>query len=156
MDKSTLKRFLKKVDKDGLLIPGMSLPCWMWTSTLDNQGFPRFWYKGNAAYANRVRFILEGVPIGPEDHVVTLCQNRACVRPEHHVLGTALDARILGRGGYMGLGDQYSVRTMYANGDMLADHIVLSYGISRHVAEAVLLEGGLDIENPTCLLPALL
>jgi hypothetical protein len=135
------ERFWRKVDRDGATIPGMTSRCWEWTAALDDRGKPRFKYEGVSTLANRARFALEGVPIGPEDCVVSLCRNRRCVRPEHHVLGTQEDARLLGTGGPICPGYQAIARRHYTSAEADVNEVALFLGVSRQVAEAVLAEG---------------
>ena len=120
----------------------MAVQCWNWVGAFDTKGYPRFWYKGNAVYANRLKYLLEGIPIGPDDHVVTLCQNRQCVRPEHHVLGTDKEVRLFGVGGYRGPGDLYFARKLYADGEIDLDTLAFAYEISADIVNAIIFEGG--------------
>lgn len=59
--------------------------CWLWTGTVNRQGYGRFCIggRGNTRLAHRVTYeLLVGpVPVGLElDH---LCNVRGCVRPDH-------------------------------------------------------------------------
>ena len=126
---------------EGQLVPGLVSRCWEWTGACDRRGRPRFKLNGSAMYANRARFLMAGRPLKSTDHVVTLCQNKQCVRPGHHALGTAKDARTLGRGGRIGPGDQYLARSLVSKGEIDIPTLAICYGISEHVAEAIILEG---------------
>ncbi len=134
-------RFWSKVSKEGPLVPGLASRCWEWTGACDRQGRPRFKLNGSAMYANRALFVMAGRALKSTDHVVTLCQNKQCVRPEHHALGTAMDARALGRGGRIGPGDQYLARDLVSKGEIDLPALAMCFGISEHVAEAIILEG---------------
>lgn len=91
--------------------------------------------------ANRARLVLESVSIGPGDHVVTLCQNKLCVRPEHHVLGTDSDARQLAFRGSICPAYQMIGRQQFDVGAIDVDDLALCFAVSRHVAEAIVAEG---------------
>ena len=134
-------RFWSKVSKEGPLVPGLASRCWEWTGAYDSQGYPRFKLTGSAMYANRARFFIAGCALKSTDHVVTLCQNKQCVRPEHHALGTAKDARTLGRGGRIGPGDQYLARSLVSKGEIDIPTLAICYGISEQVAGAIIMEG---------------
>lgn len=92
-------------------------------------------------YANRARFLIAGRTLKSTDHVVTLCRNRQCVRPQHHALGTARDARAFGRRGRIGPGDQYLARSLVSKGEIDIPTLAICYGISEQMAEAIILEG---------------
>src|SRR5688500_14001413 len=94
-------------------------------------GYPRFKLHGIPMYANRARMVLEGKHPKTKQHVVTLCGNKRCVRPEHHVLGTPEDARALGAGGWIGPGDQYVARKAFAAGEIDIPTLAMCYGISQ-------------------------
>lgn len=138
---SVLERFWQKVEIDGATVPGMTLPCWEWNAALDDRGYPRFKYEGTSMYANRALFALEGTALGQEDQVVTLCRNRRCVRPEHHIIGTESDARQLARGGPICPNYQMLVRQHVQCGEMDVDDVAMCFGVSLQVAEAVIVEG---------------
>ncbi len=134
---SVAERFWSKVTKEGPLVPGLASRCWEWTGACDRRGRPRFKLNGSAMYANRALFVMAGRALKSTDHVVTLCQNKQCVRPEHHALGTAKDARAFGRGGRIGPGDQYLVRSLVSKGEIDIPTLATCYGISEQVAKAM-------------------
>ena len=88
-------RFWAKVDKDGPLMPGMKTKCWQWTASKtkvqhkdgkitaggygvfapDTKAYNKLAHRGSYEWAKGP--IPEGLQI---DH---LCDNRACVRPDH-------------------------------------------------------------------------
>lgn len=68
-------RFWSKVDH--------SSGCWIWTASLNNQGYAMFGVNGRMRTAHRYAYevLVGAVPSGLElDH---LCRNRACVNPDH-------------------------------------------------------------------------
>ena len=68
--------------------------CWLWTATLINSGYGRFWYQGKLELAHRVAYTLfvGDIPAGLTiDHTChtkrcdggVICEHRRCVNPEH-------------------------------------------------------------------------
>ena len=133
------ERFWNKVSKGGPHVPGLITPCWEWAGAYDGQGYPRFKLNGSAMYANRALLLIEGHVIGPEARVVTLCRNKRCVRPDHHVVGCEKDSRTVGTGGRIGPGDQYYARQMVAKREATVPQVAECYGVSLPVAEAMLM-----------------
>lgn len=89
-DPDTTRKFWKKVNKLGPLLPGMRTRCWQWTGYVNKvTGYGCFgtnrWRLGAHQFAWRLR---HGVmPAGLE--VLHECDNRVCVR--HLRSGTRLD-----------------------------------------------------------------
>jgi hypothetical protein len=52
--------------------------CWPWKHALKD-GYGRF----NGTYAHRASLMLHGTPIPTGGHVHHICQNRACINPDH-------------------------------------------------------------------------
>ena len=76
---------------------GMALPCWSWTGRIDEKGRPRIKLDTCNMFAKRAYFKLMGIELSNTQHVIQLCRNKLCVRPEHLVVGTADDARACGQ-----------------------------------------------------------
>lgn len=82
-----LKRFWKKVNKQGPIMPGMTTRCWLWTGQT-MRGYGQFgsqnengqWQKGPAH-----RWLWKQVRGHIDDDLVLdhQCENRSCVRPDH-------------------------------------------------------------------------
>jgi hypothetical protein len=62
-------------------------PCLVWTDSIV-KGYGQTWYQGKKEAAHRVIYALRHGPIQPGKQVLHRCDNRACLRDEHHHLGT--------------------------------------------------------------------
>lgn len=66
--------------------------CWAWTGqTQDEGGRARLHFNGRYHYAYRLLYALLKGPIAAGQVVRHRCDNPACVRPSHLVIGTQLD-----------------------------------------------------------------
>jgi len=130
-------RFWQKVEKDGTHLPGMTTQCWEWTGACDNQGYPRFKMHGSAMYANRARLLIEGISLNTEQHIVAFCQNKRCVRPEHHAVGTQEESQNFGVCGRIGPGDQWLMRKVVSEGETV-EYVAGAYDISIELVEQII------------------
>ncbi len=71
-------RFFAKVNKTD--------NCWEWTAYTLYNGYGRFSYMGRTEYAHRVSWMMSHGE-WPSGHVMHICDNPACVRPDHLVIG---------------------------------------------------------------------
>lgn len=77
MDAAVMERFMSYV------MPEPNSGCWLWTGTLNTQGYGRFHINGKRPMAHKYVFeaLVKKVPEGLSlDH---LCRVRCCVNPQH-------------------------------------------------------------------------
>lgn len=77
-----------------------SVPCKIWTKSLNSQGYGKVWYEGHCINAHRREYLLHYGSI-PEDFVVMhRCHNRPCYEIKHLEVGTqqenTSDAALIG------------------------------------------------------------
>lgn len=87
--------------------------CWIWKRAIDAQGYGAIGNGRGTAKVHRVVYeIAYGVQLGPEDTILHLCDNRACVNPDHLLCGNRfdneIDQKIKLRGRFQGLSDSYA------------------------------------------------
>lgn len=87
-----IARFWEKVDKNGPVpahMPHLG-NCWVWTSTIGQDGYGKFWLKGGQRRAHRVAWKMEFGDAATDALVMHRCDHRLCCRPSHMSLGTPL------------------------------------------------------------------
>ena len=75
-----MERFWNKVNKsDG---------CWLWDASTKGNGYGQFRIDGKTKWAHRVAYELAVGDIPDGMHVMHLCDNPLCCRPDHLAVGT--------------------------------------------------------------------
>lgn len=78
------ERYWSKVEKTST--------CWLWTSSVNTEGYGTFMLDGRAQKAHRVGWALANGRPAPRDKcVLHRCDQPLCVRPGHLFLGTKTD-----------------------------------------------------------------
>lgn len=73
------ERFWNKVDKS-------ASGCWLWRGYIDPNGSPRCSFLGEMRPPSCVAWEISNQPIPEQSRLVRMCENQACVNPDHHDL----------------------------------------------------------------------
>ena len=83
-----IERFLKKVAKL------KNDNCWLWKASKTQQGYGMFSYKGKSIPAHRFSYFYYNKEIPDKLIVHQICQNNACVNPEHLIVCSKSESRL--------------------------------------------------------------
>lgn len=88
------KAWLRIVTLDDLLAhsaPEPNTGCRLWLGAVNPKGYGRVRFRGSAAVAHRVAFILAYGEIPEGQFALHRCDTPSCINPDHLFLGSALD-----------------------------------------------------------------
>ncbi|MDX1738922.1 MAG: hypothetical protein R3261_11840 [Alphaproteobacteria bacterium] len=142
-----IARYWEKVNKLTEPPQGLPEPCWLWQGAIDKDGYPRFKMNSKSLNAKRAIYDLTGNPLTPDLHIVCICGDRRCIRPEHNLPGTRTDCLFFGRGVKIGhyvtkygIGEVYLARLQYAKGNLTPDQLSLAWELSLPFCRLILRE----------------
>ena len=78
-----LSRFWLKVNKGGPVHPTLGTACWLWTASLNSDGYGNFRFAGVSAKAHRIAYEMCVGPIPDGLELDHLCRIPSCVNPAH-------------------------------------------------------------------------
>ena len=82
------------------IMPEPNTGCWLWTATMNSNGYGRVRHLGRNWYAHRVAFLLAEGYLPPRPLVMDhLCRNPSCCNPDHLQVVTIAENVRRGRAG---------------------------------------------------------
>ena len=137
---SDRRRFDAMVDRYGPLHCHMEAVCWQWTGAVDGHGYPKFWLGGKSTTAQRAVYLVAGVELTPDQRVMTLCNNRLCVRPNHLVVGTIREShglRMRGDNDWLRPGERMIIRELVIEGKATVDEMAEYCDVRAELVERI-------------------
>jgi hypothetical protein len=122
-----------KIHVTGDTPPGLATPCWRWMGAHDPNGYARMKVDGRCVYVRREMLKCSGVELDENVKVISLCRDCGCVNPDHHLTGTACEARVFARWGYLGAGDLWHAKRLVASGQMTTSGIAYAWQVSEPI-----------------------
>lgn len=123
--------------------------CWLWISSVTEDGYGRMWFSGKEVRAHRHSWELVN-GIVPEGLVVMhKCDNPSCVNPDHLALGTVAENRAdcvgkrrQARGERQGLAkltatQVLEIRTRFSAGETRISSLAVDYAVSTFAIRCV-------------------
>jgi hypothetical protein len=111
--------------------------CWLWTGFITKRGYPRATRGGKNSWAHRAVYEQLVGPIPPDCDLHHLCENRACVNPDH--LQPRLASEHRGRPGSLTV-DQLELLWDLLGERVPLDEIADRIGVSRRFIRNVKLQ----------------
>lgn len=107
---------------------GYSTPCWIRVGHRNNKGYGKVVIAGRMMFAHRAMYEQEIGPIPPGEHIDHLCNQRACMRPDHLRIASPAENVQRGKNAKLSADD---VRAIRAKPPTVKTHdLAAAYGIS--------------------------
>jgi len=113
--------------------PGLATPCWKWMGAHDASGYARMKVDGRCVYVRREMIKCSGVELDQDAKVISLCRDRGCINPDHHLTGTDYEARLFGRWGRLGVGDLWHAKRLVESGEVTTSWVAYAWQVSEPI-----------------------
>ena len=112
---------------------GLTTPCWQWLGAHDARGHARMKVGGRCVYVRREMLKCAGVTLDTDAQVISLCRDKGCVNPDHHLAGNEDEARVFSRWGRTGVGDLLWAKELVESGQATAKFIAYAWKVSERL-----------------------